>query len=266
MQIEDTVCAEDTFRLYLNDEPLVELVASPEQLRELGAGFVVCEGLAQDVDRVDVSGNRIRVSARASSQVGKELRSGGRLGMRRPPRKVTSSFVIRKEDVFGVMSAIESEAWRQTGGTHCSVLFSDNNVIVESSDVGRRNTIDKVVGFAILNGVVLSASIIGCTGRQPAAMVSRVANAGIPIIVSKAASTDKGISTADEAGITLICFARDGRFTAYTHPHRVYEIAEAVGSDNGRTQGNPSSIRWRHEHSGASIVVAYGDKKQAGHV
>ena len=266
MQIEDTVCVEDTFRLYFNDEPLVELVASPQQLRELGAGFVVCEGLAQDVDTVAVSGNRIRVSARASSQVEQELRSGGRLGVSRPPRKVTSSFVTNKECVFEVMSAIESEAWWQTGGTHCSVLFSDSNVIVASSDVGRRNTIDKVVGFAILNGVALSASIIGCTGRQPAAMVSRVANAGIPITISKAASTDKGISTAEEAGLTLICFARDGRFTAYTHPHRVYEIAEALGSENGRLSGNPSDIRWRHEHTGTRMVVAYGGNKQAGHV
>jgi len=60
MQIKDNVCIEDTFRLYLNDEPLVEVIASPEQRNELGAGFVVCEGLAQGVDNVNVSGNEIR--------------------------------------------------------------------------------------------------------------------------------------------------------------------------------------------------------------
>jgi FdhD protein len=59
-------------------------------------------------------------------------------------------------------------------------------------------------------------------------MVSKIANAGIPIIVSKAASTDKGILTAEKAGVTLICFARDERFTIYTHPHRVRGIATGV--------------------------------------
>lgn len=224
MQIKDNVCIEDTFRLYLNDEPLAELVASPEQLKELGAGFVVCEGLAQGVDNVDVSGNEIRVYAvyaKASGKFEKELRSGGGLGIRKAHGKVTSSLVIKKEDVFRVISEIESEAWKKTGGVHCSVLFSDKNLAVKSSDVGRHNTIDKVVGFAILNGVALSAGIIGCTGRQPAGMISKVANAGISIIISKAASTDKGISIANEAGITLICFAREGRFTIYTHPYRI---------------------------------------------
>ncbi|HED01059.1 MAG TPA: formate dehydrogenase accessory sulfurtransferase FdhD [Proteobacteria bacterium] len=227
-KIKDNICIEDTFRLYLNDEPLVELIASPGQLKELGAGFVVCEGLAQGVDNVHVSGNEIRVSAKTSGKFEKELRSGGGFGIRRTPRKVTSSLVIRKEDVFRVISEMESEIWKKTGGVHCSVLFSNKNLGVKSSDVGRHNTIDKVIGFAILNNIDLSTCIIGCTGRQPAGMISKNANAGVPIIISKAAPTDKGISTAVEAGITLICFARDGRFTVYTHPYRVYEIAEVI--------------------------------------
>jgi len=228
-KIKDNICIEDTFRLYLNDEPLVELIASPGQLKELGAGFVVCEGLAQGVDNVRVSGNEIRVSAaKTSGNFEKELRSGGGLGIRKTPRKVTSSLVIRKEDVFKVISEIESEVWKKTGGVHCSVLFSNKNLIVKSSDVGRHNTIDKVIGFAILNNIDLSTCVIGCTGRQPAGMISKNANAGIPIIISKAAPTDKGISIADAVGITLVCFARDGRFTVYTHPYRIYEIAEVI--------------------------------------
>jgi FdhD protein len=228
IKIKDDVCLEDTFRLYLNGEPLIELIASPEQLKELGVGFVVCEGLAQSVDNVNVSGNKIMVFAKTSGKFERELRFGGGLGTRRALRKVISPLVIKNEDVFRVISEVESEAWNRTGGVHCSTLFSNKNLVVKSSDVGRHNTIDKVVGFAILNGIALSTGIIGCTGRQPAGIISKVANAGIPIIISKAASTNKGISTADEAGITLVCFARDRRFTVYTHPYRICEIAEAI--------------------------------------
>jgi FdhD protein len=52
-------------------------------------------------------------------------------------------------------------------------------------------------------------------------MVRKSAHAGIPIIISRAASTDKGIAAAEAAGITLIGFSRGDRFTVYTHPERV---------------------------------------------
>ncbi len=52
-------------------------------------------------------------------------------------------------------------------------------------------------------------------------MVKKAANAGIPVLVSRAASTDQGIATAEAAGVTLVCFSRGDRFTVYTHPERV---------------------------------------------
>jgi FdhD protein len=59
-------------------------------------------------------------------------------------------------------------------------------------------------------------------------MVSKVANAGIPIIISKAAATDHGIVTARQAGVTLICFARGERFTIYTHPQRILGMPQRI--------------------------------------
>jgi len=227
-ELKDTICTERVFRLRLNEQFLTELVASPEQLQELGAGFVVCEGLAQAVDAVHVCGNEIWVHAEVGGEIQWELRSCASVGLRGKPRRVKSSITIQPQDVFRIRRAIESEAWKKTGGLHCSVLFSNNRLVVRSNDVGRHNTINKVVGFAVLNNIDLSACVVGCSGRQPAGMVSKIANAGIPIIVSKAASTDKGILTAEKAGVTLICFARGERFTIYTHPHRVRGIATGV--------------------------------------
>jgi len=225
VRIEDTICIEDSFRLYLNDKLLTELTASPDQLEELGAGFVVCEGLVQDVETVLLSGSEIRVYGKPKGESAWVLRSSGGVGTRKAPRKVTSSITIEPKAVLRTIRELESEVWRKTGAVHCSVLFLDNNLVVRSSDVGRHNTIDKVVGFAVLNGINLSRCVIGCTGRQPVGMVSKVANAGVPIVISKGASTDKGILTADRAGLTLICFARGERFTVYTHPHRIRAVA-----------------------------------------
>jgi FdhD protein len=226
LALEDSVCTEDTFRLYLNDVPLAQIVASPDMLKEMGAGFVVCEGLVPSVDDVRVSKNDIWVYATTSAKIDYELRSSGCIGLRGLPKTVRSSLAIEKDEVFRVIGQIESEVWKKTGGVHCSVLFQDSQLLVRSSDIGRHSTIDKIVGFAVLHKIDLSQCVIGCTGRQPAGMVAKVANAGVPIIVSKAASTDAGIVLADRSNVTLICFARGERFTVYAHPERISGVVE----------------------------------------
>jgi len=225
-KIEDRVIREERFRLYLNGSFYTEMVASNEQLRELGAGFVICQGLARTVDNVETDGNCINVSAPVNREPEKELGSAGALGTKVLPERIASEYTITKEDVFRITREIETDVWKQTGGVHCSVLFHEGNLLVKSSDVGRHNTVDKVVGHAVLSGIDLSRCVVGCTGRQPRDMILKSGRAGIPIIISRAASTDKGIATAEEAGITLVCFSRDERFTVYTHPRRIRDLMD----------------------------------------
>ena len=203
----DCVVCEEFFRIHLNDKFVVELAASPCQLEELGAGYIVCEGLAHDIEDVRVSGDEIQVYAETSGVIQRSLPE--------------SSIAIGKEDVFEIMNSLRSEIWGKTGGTHCSVLFSDGGLVARSDDVARRNTVDKVVGSAISYKIDLATCAIGSTGRESAGMISKAENSGIPIVISRSAPTDKGILAADRAGITLICFARDERFTIYAHPYRI---------------------------------------------
>jgi FdhD protein len=217
----DPVIHERRYHLYLNNEHITTIVASPDQLAELGAGFVICEGLADRVSSVSVENDDIRVEAEVRNMAALEFRSCGGCGIMLPPKTVKSGLEISPETVYAVTREITSETWRQTGGVHCSVLFSEGGLIAKSCDIGRHNTVDKVVGYAELKGIDRSACILGCTGRQPAGMITKSANAGIPIVISRAASTDRGIAAAGEAGITLVCFSRENRFTIYTHPERI---------------------------------------------
>ena len=226
--VEDTVCTEDTFRLFLNDVPLAQVIASPDQLKELGTGFVICEGLSREIKDVVVSGNDIKVYAQTNAKIDYELRSSGCIGVRGLPGTVHSSLTIEARDVFRVIAQVESELWKKTGGAHCSVLFHDGELVVRSTDIGRHNTVDKVVGFAHLHQMDLSQCVLGCTGRQPAGMIAKVANAGIPIVVSKAASTQAGILLAERSKVTLVCFARGERFTVYAHADRIHGLGDAA--------------------------------------
>jgi FdhD protein len=228
VRITDHVIIEERFLIHLNNHLITEQIASPDQLEELGAGFVISEGLAEHVDAVSVDGSGIWVEAETSGGIELEYRSCGGCGIRRVPRAVRSSLTVSPEEVRAITREIESETWKKTGGVHCSVLFSEGGLIAKSCDIGRHNTVDKVVGFSELQGIDRSSCVIGCTGRQPAGMVAKSANAGIPVIVSRAASTDRGILTADQTGITLICFSRQNRFTIYTNPQRIEGVAHAA--------------------------------------
>jgi len=227
-EVHDDIIVEDHVRLFLNGEFLTALGASYDRLADLGAGFVITEGLAERVDSVEVDGKDIYISAPARKEFQLETESSGGSRVVGEPRSVASSITITADGVRAVTAAIESDVWRRTGGVHCSVLFCDGELITRACDVGRHNTVDKVVGYAALQGLDRSRCILGCTGRQPAGMVAKAANAGIPIVVSRAASTDRGILTAERAGITLIGFSRGERFTIYTHPERVPDVFERL--------------------------------------
>jgi FdhD protein len=226
-ETDDAVVIEDRFELLLNDQPVTEMVASRDQLRELGAGYLVSEGILRCVDSVRIDGDRILVYADSTCDlrsVKREVGSSGGTSFLGTPPVAVSPLRLTPGDVTAITREIETELWRKTGGVHCSVLFRDGRLLQKSSDVGRHNTVDKLVGYAVLNNVDLSSCVIGCTGRQPAGMVRKYAHAGIPVVVSRAATTDKGIAVAEATGITLIGFSRGDRFTVYTHPERITGI------------------------------------------
>jgi FdhD protein len=223
--IDDRVVREEQFTLFLNGIRFLELVASRNNLAELGAGFVVCQGLSRTVDAVSVKDTEIRVSAKIEQSCDREMETTGSLGfLCRPPERVVSRCTVSIPEIHAITREIVTELWKETGGVHCSVIACDGEILSRASDVGRHNTVDKVVGYAVLHGIDPGECVVGCTGRQPRDMVIKYANAGIPVIISRTASTDKGITSAEEFGITLICFSRNDRFTVYTHPERIRDL------------------------------------------
>ncbi len=222
--VEDAAVAEDTVTLYLNGKEFLKTVVSREHLREFAVGFFVDTGLvcsASDIRSVTVEGSAVFVDAVCTISVAGEMESAGGFSPQKPRGHAPSGGSITPEEIFLIREAINAEVWDATGGLHCAVLFHQHRVVFLASDIGRHNAVDKAIGYMLLNKIPPSECVIGSTGRQPAGMVTKAANAGIPVIVSRAATTDKGILTAKNCGVTLICFVRPPRFTVYTHPERV---------------------------------------------
>jgi FdhD protein len=95
-------------------------------------------------------------------------------------------------------------------------------------DVGRHNAMDKVVGRALLDGLLpLQGHVLCVSGRQSFELVQKAAVAGAPFLVGVGAPSSLAIRLAQDRGMTLCGFARRGKVNIYTGGERV---AGAVGA------------------------------------
>jgi len=89
-------------------------------------------------------------------------------------------------------------------------------------DVGRHNAMDKVIGRALVDGLLpLHAHVLCVSGRLSFELVQKAAVAGAPVLVGVGAPTSLAVSLANDRGITLAGFARRGSVNVYARPDRV---------------------------------------------
>ena len=117
----------------------------------------------------------------------------------------------------------EQATFALTGSLHATGLFAaDGELLCLREDVGRHNAMDKVVGWAFGEGLLpLGESVLCVSGRLSFELVQKAAVAGCPILVAVGGPSSLAVELADDRGITLCGFVRDGRVTVYTHAHRV---------------------------------------------
>ncbi|MBU1002950.1 MAG: formate dehydrogenase accessory sulfurtransferase FdhD [Proteobacteria bacterium] len=120
--------------------------------------------------------------------------------------------------------------WDATGCFHRMAVYCPQRkrFIDTVEDIGRHNCIDRMAARMLAAGEIPEELALFISARATASLTDKIARAGFGIVISRAAVTTAGLETARAASMTMVGFARTGRFTVFNDPAgRIQDLEEA---------------------------------------
>ncbi len=237
----DTVICEYPLTIIVNKEEIITLLCTPKNLKELAYGYLFSEGFistkedvfdiyvnqSKGVVRVNLN-NEIDLTKKLSGKRAKTTGCGNNTILYHPIdsiklREIVSDFKIHYQKIIELSKDLNNKStlFLETGGVHSSMLTNSESILTFCEDVGRHNTIDKIIGDAILNNLDLSKTVLFTSGRISSEMLLKTLKAKIPIIISRSAPTDLAVKIAENFNVALIGFVRGERMNIYHDAKRI---------------------------------------------
>jgi len=271
----DLLAAEEPLGIRVGGQALTMTMRTPGDDIDLAAGFLVSEGIVRapaDIASIrlcdgtscghaghDGVGNIVDVDLRPGQVLAPAARRAfmttsacGVCG-----KASTAELFVEKswdisEDAVQVQAgwlACAPQALRDaqrvfasTGGLHAAGVFGqDGELLAAREDVGRHNAVDKVVGWALRQGMLpLRGSVLLVSGRASFELVQKAVLAGIPVLAAVSAPSSLAADLAAEAGLTLIGFLRGHTMNVYTRADRVLADARHALTPTGPRSAGPA--------------------------
>ncbi|MGI8497346.1 MAG: formate dehydrogenase accessory sulfurtransferase FdhD [Gemmatimonadaceae bacterium] len=217
--------------LEVNGAPAVTWMCTPAQLDDLVAGWLYGEGYiesAKDILRmrpctqelgfwVDVPAERYdtvegterrRVLASGCGAVTTILGSLSSVSRRNqtPPELDTPIMRGLFKELFA-----RGDRYKETGGIHAAALTDGKTLLHHAEDIGRHNAVDKVIGAALLDGLVPRDLVLLVTGRISGELAFKAARAQLSVVATPSVPSTLAVDIARAAGMMLIGRAVSGQ-------------------------------------------------------
>lgn len=225
--------AEVPVSLTYNGVAHVVMMATPLDIEDFAIGFTLTDGLADTVG--DIANVEVReVSPGLLVRIDLPARLAGRLNERRrgmvgqtgcglcgvieleqavpAARKVPSPGPVTPDVIFRALTALrDRQSLNQATGAAHAATFVDwqGDLRLVREDVGRHNAFDKLIGALASANIDRASGFAMLTARCSYELVAKAMMAGIPMLVTLSAPTDLAARLARDAGLTLLCLARE---------------------------------------------------------
>ena len=258
LRVEDYLAAEEPLEMRAGRYSLGVTLRTPGDDKELVAGFLFTEGMItrrEDLVSIRLPGdaaperNLVRVTLDskvrlAAGNAARRFSAGSACGVcgkasitqlrRRGLRRPEIDTLFDPEVLCQLPDKLRAAqaAFGRTGGLHAAALFNaGGELLALREDIGRHNAVDKVIGWAFLEGrLPLSGHVLLVSGRGGFEIVQKALSAGIPLLASVSAPSSLAVQLAREFGLTLVGFLRGQRFVIYSEEDRIAVSARRVPS------------------------------------
>ncbi len=239
---DDHLVVEEPLEIRLDGSSLAVVMRTPGHDGELALGFAITEGIVTDPtdiadveflgdgrwnlvtrDEITIDPTRFRRNFYSTSSCGvcgKASIDAIRVTGARPPQGP----VVDVDVVLGLPDKLHEHqaAFHSTGGLHAAAAFDPTgSVVAVREDVGRHNAVDKVIGHLARHDWPLPPLGLMVSGRISFEITQKAAVAGISLICGVSAASSLAVDLAEEFGMTVVGFLREGGFTLYTGEQRL---------------------------------------------
>lgn len=238
------VIVETPVSLTINGVVWLTFMCTPVDLEALAVGFLYNEGVIDSMDAVALvrlcdAGDNVDVWLNhAAEKPDKWRRTSGctggytHLDTDSPIPPVPNGSVLSAESVGSLITRLfeSQQLYRESGGVHTSALSDGKELLVVTEDIGRHNTLDKLAGRCLMEGISPARKVILTTGRISSEMLQKAARMSVAILISRTSPSSLSIHLAQRLGVTLIGYARRNRFNIYANPQRI--VSSALNSQD----------------------------------
>nr|WP_302469538.1 formate dehydrogenase accessory sulfurtransferase FdhD [Vibrio antiquarius] len=130
---------------------------------------------------------------------------------------------LKQSEIYSALEALThyNDTYKKAGAVHGCAVCKGNEVLSFVEDVGRHNAVDTLAGEMWLKEETGEDKIFYTTGRLTSEMVIKVAQMGIPVLLSRSGVTQMGLDLAKQFGITTIARAKGLRFQVFTGADKI---------------------------------------------